>query len=67
MARHFGTPVKPVRLAAGGRSVAAEFVCTRRIASPAAFNVVRDSTPMRSTSSDVVVSTACTPAMRWVC
>lgn len=26
MARHFGTPVKPVRLAAGGRSVAAEFV-----------------------------------------
>jgi uncharacterized flavoprotein (TIGR03862 family) len=26
MARHFGAPVKPVRLSAGGRSVAAEFV-----------------------------------------
>lgn len=29
MARHFGAPVKPVRLSAGGRSVAAEFVVTR--------------------------------------
>ena len=30
MARHFGAPVKPVRLSAGGRSVAAEFVVTAR-------------------------------------
>jgi uncharacterized flavoprotein (TIGR03862 family) len=30
MARHFGAPVKAVRLSAGGRSVAAEFVVTAR-------------------------------------
>lgn len=30
MARHFGAPVKPVRLSAGGRSVAAEFVVSAR-------------------------------------
>ncbi len=30
MARHFGAPVKPVRLTAGGRSVAAEFVVSAR-------------------------------------
>lgn len=30
MARHFGAPVKPVRLAAGGRSLAAEFVVSAR-------------------------------------
>lgn len=30
MARHFGAPVKPVRLTAGGRSVTAEFVVSAR-------------------------------------
>ena len=30
MARHFGAPVKPVRLAAGGAAVAGEFVVTAR-------------------------------------
>lgn len=30
MARHFGAPVKPVRLTAGGRSLAAEFVVSAR-------------------------------------
>jgi predicted flavoprotein YhiN len=30
MARHFGSPVKPVRLSAGGRTVAAEFVVSAR-------------------------------------
>jgi uncharacterized flavoprotein (TIGR03862 family) len=30
MARHFGAPVKPVRLSAGGRSLAAEFVVSAR-------------------------------------
>lgn len=30
MARHFGAPVKPVRLSAGGRSVTAEFVVSAR-------------------------------------
>jgi uncharacterized flavoprotein (TIGR03862 family) len=30
MARHFGVPVKPVRLTAGGRSVIAEFVVSAR-------------------------------------
>lgn len=30
MARHFGAPVKPVRLSAGGASVAAEFVVSAR-------------------------------------
>jgi uncharacterized flavoprotein (TIGR03862 family) len=30
MARHFGAPVKPVRLSAGGRSVDAEFVVSAR-------------------------------------
>lgn len=30
MARHYGAPVKPVRLSAGGRSVAAEFVVSAR-------------------------------------
>jgi uncharacterized flavoprotein (TIGR03862 family) len=30
MARHFGAPVKPVRLSAGGRSISGEFVVVRR-------------------------------------